>query len=95
MNLININVNNSHIAHGIRNTNEACPIALAAQEQIAGCDLAEVGPVDKDLCELVIWKPFADGVQTYQLPPEVTDFVRDFDSGKRVHPFTFQARRPD
>lgn len=57
----------------------SCPIALAIK-RATGLEYVGVG------VRQYWYKDLAGGV----LPPEVTEFVKAFDSGKPVEPFTFE-----
>ena len=81
-----INVNNSHIARGIRHDQSMCPIGLAIEEQIPNLNLVEVG--DR---EISLWaKGYPSRFENYPMPFEARDFVSAFDNGQLVQPLTFE-----
>ena len=79
-----IEVTEKHIRHGQRNTCHHCPIALAVND-ITNTETAVVS--GEDFC-------FGEGddFKEYSLPQEARDFIKQFDDGELVHPFTFEAR---
>ena len=79
-----IEVTEQHIRHGTRNNCEHCPIALAVNETF-NINTAVVSGEDFAIGEGINFKE-------YSLPQEARDFIRQFDDGDEVQPFTFEAR---
>ena len=77
---IKIKVGRKHIANGIKEDAEYCPIALAMQG--AGLKLVDVQPENATY--------YRDSYyHNVPLPVEAKIFVNEFDSGKNVMPFEF------
>ena len=83
-----ISVTREHIANGVREDCEHCPIALAILETFPDVNYAAVGP---DAC--TIGTP--DGSDTeLNLPGEALDFIWGFDDDGAGEPFTFELDYP-
>lgn len=78
---IRIHVTSKDIENGTIGHSGACPIALAARR--AGLDTVSV---DHSLVDL---SSSRDGCKEYKMPLKAQKFVDDFDSGKKVKPFSF------
>ena len=75
---LDINVTDTDIVEGVRKDCETCPVALALSR--AGGSAAVVA---QDI-EVVI-----DGVRrNFGIPPELVNFILDFDDGRPVEPIT-------
>jgi hypothetical protein len=75
-----IKVMQKHIAHGERKSPASCPIALAIREQAP-----EVAPNAKVSRAFVRTRN-----RNYPLSRRAERFVKQFDEGKTVTPFTFE-----
>ena len=75
-----INVTRQHIENGLIGECDKCPVALALLD--VGCLMVTVG--DYDTC-------FYYNGQDYQIvnPPDVQEFVANFDDEAPVEPFSF------
>lgn len=72
-----IKVTRKHIRKGKRGLSFRCPVALALKE--------------KTKVEWMVGLRYANSrVKLFDLPPVAVDFIRDFDDGKRVEPFSFE-----
>lgn len=76
-----VNVKQEHIDDGEREDIERCPIALALREQTGDC--WTVGPQG---CEI------EDADIFLRLPLIAQQFVKDFDTGNSVTPFSFELK---
>ena len=84
-----ISVTAGHIAKGKRRDCERCPVALAIRDALPDLIYARVGPVNIGL------QREADEDLTYfAFPPEVLDFVRDYDGRRGSRPFSFELDYP-
>ena len=86
-----INVTQSDIDNGIRNSTCSCPIALAAKRAINDGALPSVCCSDIEF----EYKTERDGDVVYRfksayLPTIARDFIRKFDNGGTVEPFSFE-----
>jgi len=84
MKTININVTENDIRQGVPEDCNQCPIAIAAlrvfpETEIRVGDMIEVYPLN------------GDDEEWYDLPDSALEFISDFDDGKDVHPFSFEA----
>ena len=79
-----IEVPQEHIDNGTKNEPCHCPIALSVNET-ANTETAVVSGEDFSCGE-------GDDFREYSLPQEARDFIKQFDDGELVHPFTFEAR---
>jgi hypothetical protein len=78
-----VSVTTEHIAAGKREDCERCPIAPA---------FAEVFPGSPYIDEFSCMITDDDGTETeFDLPDEALEFIRAFDDGEDVAPFTFIA----
>lgn len=73
-----ISVTQKHIDRGIRENMRSCPIALAIRERI-GAEVS-VGANYAHCPGKGVW---------WMLPIKINDFIREFDRGIEVKPFTF------
>lgn len=88
---IEIKVTEKHIKEGHRGMSTLCPVALAACEA-TGFPMAWVQ--DHFMCLLRDGDPIR-WVRGNELPEEVKHFIRAFDDGLAVGPFTFAIDVPD
>ena len=85
-----ITVTAQHIAAGVREDCENCPIALAILEAFPGVGYVAVGP---GTCTIAP----ADGptgATDVDLPESALNFIWDFDDGGHPKPFTFTLDYP-
>lgn len=95
---ITVTVTADDIAAGIADSCTGCPVALAVRRALP----PGAGPVSVAFDVHVYGQPddyyrgqdAARGglIGRYSLPDEARQFIIDFDNGRRVWPFTFQAR---
>lgn len=81
-------VTQDHIDRGLPARAQLCPIALALNEQHGNGHYVMVSAID--------YSP--NGWQTvawYHMPPEASQFVRDFDHDRPVQPFEFEVEPTD
>ena len=79
--MICVEVTQEDIDHGFKSSNSHCPIGLALQRM--GYKHVSVG-------KRIWWAADSpDFVSSTPAPPEACKFIEDFDSGKKVKPFTF------
>lgn len=74
-----IRVMRRHIKEGIRTSRFKCPIALAFNEETGGV---------ADVHRHTLW----DVSDFYDLPRSAQRFIRSFDQGKPVKPFSFTLK---
>jgi hypothetical protein len=87
-----INVTAEHIAAGERENCERCPVALAIRDAFPHLVYIEVAPegISISLRGADIW-----GLKAHvDVAREVQEFIRAFDSGEPVEPFTFELDYP-
>jgi len=75
-----IEVKQEHIDKGDRTSPCSCPVALA---------LKEAGLPDPGVTETQIRLDVMNSWRSVQIPDEAAAFVRAFDAGESVQPFTF------
>jgi hypothetical protein len=80
-----ISVNADHIARGIRQDSEHCPVALAVRGLFS--NFAYVS-VDADL--IVVQRGDGSPEIIFDSPREVQEFTYAYDGGVDVEPFTFE-----
>ena len=87
-----ITVTAEHIANGIRENCEHCPIALALAEAFPGAGVH----VDGDYNTGIAPNGGLGGWYEIQLPHEALEFIWDFDDGgaEKVVPFSFDVDYP-
>lgn len=76
-----IEVTQAHIKNGKRQRCVACPVALAMTD--AGIEDAFAGPSD-------LMGVLTNQIFSVDTPTEVRDFMRLFDGGRTVKPFSFE-----
>ena len=86
-----IDVTDEDIRCGSRHRSSLCPIALAAQRVVS--------PMANAFCQALCWwtgQDYLEGrYRIVNLPPEASQFVRDFDHGVPVKPFKFSIEVED
>lgn len=82
---MNVQVSKGHIETGQKQKCQSCPVALALAE--ATGVLWHVTP-----SYLIVWRGRL--VPHVTTPEEVQRFIRDFDAGKAVQPFSFEIPWP-
>lgn len=87
-----VKVTQTHINQGCRFSTVSCPIALAAKEKFHR--RVEVGLDDLGVFRSSSSVAGGSSV-TYELPFKAQKFIIDFDNGKQVKPFTFEAKLID
>ena len=75
-----IEVTQEHIDQGIINSLVNCPIALAIKSKGFNCRLDQ----------LYIYIDLKDKIIYIQTPKFVANFIKDFDDGRPVSPFSFE-----
>lgn len=86
---ITISVERRHITHGVRCNTGMCPIALAIVDCLRDGVRCSVGNTG-------VW--LYGGVfsgHVLELPEEAQQFVRRFDRGAEVEPFSFTLQMPE
>jgi hypothetical protein len=84
-----INVTAEHIAKGQPSMCADCPVALAIKDALPGLWSVLVGP------KIGIVPTRTSRATTWlALPPDVQDFIWDFDDSGRGEPFTFELDYP-
>lgn len=85
-----IDVKAEHIANGEPANSKRCMIALAFADAI-GAEVGEVG-----CCGFAVsdYRPGGLWLGAGNLPDDVTQKVSDFDSGRKVEPFSFELDIP-
>lgn len=81
-----IKVTKNDIKFGYPNSATTCPIARAVQRLLPDGNVF-VYPTEIEFCQLTESKH--DHIRT-KLPEEAVQFIRDFDTGNKVRPFTFE-----
>jgi hypothetical protein len=91
---LTINVTTEHIADGVCQSDDNCPIALATIEAISALPDDFDKPVTVSVATYGLYidaKNDAEGVD-YSLPTEARQFITAFDAKLPVAPFSFIAR---
>ncbi len=81
---VKVTVTEQHIKRGKKSNTNFCPIALALKGQLGLRSVV----VDGDVVEFGVDKE-GDGGFSINLPVEAQEFVRAFDDGETVKPFSF------
>ena len=82
-----IKVTQHDIDYGVRGEYQLCPIARAVKHKING----EVMVYGDDMS--IFTTDIIRRYRYYKLPQKAKDFMQRFDDGKKVKPFTFEARK--
>ena len=91
MKAIHVRVEEYHIKCGFANSGTLCPVALALTPRLPAGQSAIVGRGFFSVWQGSISEQGALLLGTYDLPDEVTRFVRKFDSGEKVEPIEFDV----
>lgn len=75
-----INVTQKHIDKGIKGA-FTCPVNLAVRDKLS----------IKDNSVKVCWTAIFVGTIRYPIHADVTTFIRKFDNGDKVEPFSFEV----
>lgn len=78
---MHIKVEPKHISQGQRKTINKCPLALAIQTLVHPDCSIRIGKLQVNISD-------KKKGMTAALPPEAKQFIRDFDKGLIVYPFT-------
>ena len=84
-----ISVTREHIAKGKRRDCERCPVALAIRDALPDLIYTRVGPIN-----IALQRDAGEYLTYFAFPPEVLDFVRDYDGRRGSKPFTFELDYP-
>ena len=80
-----------HIKSGVRHDLCRCPVARATLEALPGAEAVETSPL-----QIWIYPWNTSGpADHYVTPMIVGDFIRNFDAGRPVEPFSFEIMVPD
>jgi hypothetical protein len=82
-----ITVTAEHIAHGVRESCTDCPVALAIMDALPCTDLIAVDGDEVTFGEIADWTEV-------KFPAEVQLFIKAFDDGEPVEPFSFTLDYP-
>ena len=85
-----INVTAEHIARGQRRDCEYCPVALAIRDALPDLIYARVGPGN-----IGLQRNAGECFIHLEIPPDVVDFIRDYDARAIPDPFTFELDYPE
>ena len=80
-----VTVTAADIKHGRRKSQTSCPIALAIKKK-SNVTYVKTG------CSTSTVRRGWDSEVYYKYPKSVFNFVKKFDRGEKVRPFTFRAR---
>ena len=83
-----IEVTQHDIDCGVRGEYSLCPIARAVKRKING-EVIVFGDDISIFTTMIIIRRYS----YYKLPQKAKDFIKRFDEGKKVKPFTFEARK--
>ena len=82
-----IGVTKHDIDNGIQNKCQLCPIALAVKRKINGEVIVFGNGISIFITDII------RSYRYYKLPLKAKNFIQRFDDGKKVKPFTFEARK--
>ena len=96
---VKVHLTQHHISRGVANDCDSCPVALAIMGALPGVSRVDVGEAGMDLHNRMVTRFYrgprdAIGTAVYT-PKAVVNFVKAFDDGHEVEPFTFTLRVPD
>lgn len=77
-----INITQEHINRGQKCRAHRCPMALAVQDQLN---------LSPGLVAVTQYTLYID-CKALTLPPAASNFVKSFDAGREVSPFTFEVK---
>jgi hypothetical protein len=86
---VTVTVTREHIDRGAERTCDRCPVALAIMAAVPGLSFVEV--MSPELGYALLFGMDSD-VGDMDLPGSAKQFIRDFDAGRPVRPFTFTAQ---
>lgn len=84
-----IEITQHDIDYGVQGECQLCPIARAVKRKING----EVRVFGDDIS--IFTTDIIRRYRYYKLPQKAKDFMQRFDDGKKVRPFTFEARKTE
>lgn len=84
-----IQVKQEHIDKGVQGKCGSCPIALAINENLVDGVISNVRYSRVDLVKNEVYL-----AEELWLPPEASRFIRSFDNGEQVQPFSFELEIP-
>ena len=84
-----IEITQHDIDNGVKGEYQLCPIARAVKRKING----EVIVLEDDIS--IFTTDIIRRYSYYKLPQKAKDFMQRFDDGKKVKPFTFEARKTE
>jgi hypothetical protein len=84
-----ISVTAEHIAEGIREDCERCPVALAIADAFPDLTYVRVGPDN-----IGVQRGVGEFQTLLAVPPDAQNFIWDFDDGATPDPFTFDLNYP-
>lgn len=82
-----VSVTEEHIKNGEPKSFSGCPIALACKELFPNCD------IDVDLESIGVY-PNNERYDFLMTPKKAQNFIKKFDDGEKVKPFSFRVRKP-
>ena len=82
-----IEVTQHDIDYGVRGEYSLCPIARAVKRKINGEVIVFGDDISFFTTDIIRRYSY------YKLPQKAKDFIKRFDEGKKVKPFTFEARK--
>lgn len=77
-----VNITQEHIDRGQKGRAHRCPMALAVRDQLN---------LSTEQVAVTQYTLYID-CKSYILPPTASNFVRAFDAGREVSPFTFEVK---
>ena len=88
-----IKVTQHDIDYGVRGEYSLCPIARAVKHKINGEVMVYGDDMSIFTTDIIRRYRYYKLPQNYKLPQKAKDFMQRFDDGKKVKPFTFEARK--
>ena len=82
-----IEITQHDIDYGVRGEYSLCPIARAVKRKIYGKVTVSGDHISIFTTDIIRRYSY------YKLPQKAKDFIKRFDEGKKVKPFTFEARK--
>ena len=87
-----IEVTRHDIDYGVRGEYLLCPIARAVKRKINGEVMVYRDDISIFTTDIIRRYRYYK-LQNYKLPQKAKHFIKRFDDGKKVKPFTFEARK--
>ena len=84
-----IEITQHDIDYGVRGEYSLCPIARAVKRKINGEVIVSGDHISIFTTDIIRKYSY------YKLPQKAKDFMQRFDDGKKVKPFTFEARKTE